>query len=309
MTSPGRISNLEYALMLARMGFKVLPCCWPGLTGKCACPKEHGGTPKMNKAIGKAPLTRHGLSDATNDPVVIKHWWSLWPFANVAIDLAGYIMVDPDSDDAQLEAEELGLPLTLKRISNFDAYIFRALEGIRTARLTNKGKSGEIDVFSNGYCLAYGRHRSGCEIYLEDLDMLPVDAPDWVTNWIATAPEPIEVKPRDSSRPPVRLRPTATEWWNGTRFKENDRSTTLFQIGLFLAEANASADVIADSLAERDITLGYEKYSGRSDAQTRYLEIAHKAIAAQARPNQPRIDGEVGHQFRTLPAYQVTIRP
>ena len=50
-------TNLEYALMLGPMGFTVLPCCWPGLTGKCACPKKHGTTPKTVKNM---ELVRRG---------------------------------------------------------------------------------------------------------------------------------------------------------------------------------------------------------------------------------------------------------
>ena len=70
-------------------------------------------------------------------------------------------MIDPDSDEAQIEAEELGIQPTLKRISRFDAYIFRAPEGLPSARLIHRGKSGAIDVLADGYMVADGVHRTG----------------------------------------------------------------------------------------------------------------------------------------------------
>jgi hypothetical protein len=33
----------------------------------------------------KVPLTAHGCKDASTDPVLIRAWWSRWPYANVAI--------------------------------------------------------------------------------------------------------------------------------------------------------------------------------------------------------------------------------
>ena len=323
MTSTAQSANLEYALMLGRMGFKEIPCCWPGPTGACACPKRHGGTPQKDKEIGKAPLTTHGLNDATADPTVIKRLWSTWPQANVAIDLTGYIMVDPDSEDAQLEAEELGLPPTLKRLSDNDAYIYKAPDGLPIARLTHRGKTGMIDVFSGGYCLVYGKHRTGCDISLQDLDIEPADAPQWVLDWInewaeakaKTAETVAANHTEDISLPPVRLRPTAMEWWEGKKTRRGpegiDRSETLYQIGIFLARANASATVIAYALAERDTTLGYAKFSDRKDAAIRYTEMAERAIAAQSRDDEPSSGGSNGNRNKeadsTEPVYQLQV--
>jgi len=55
--------RLEAALAWAARGVRVLPV----------------------QRAGKAPLTRHGLHDASIDPDVLSGWWSRWPGANVAI--------------------------------------------------------------------------------------------------------------------------------------------------------------------------------------------------------------------------------
>ena len=46
----------------------------------------------------KAPLTRHGLRDATTDAAVLRDWWDRWPSANVAIatGLPGVDVLDVD---------------------------------------------------------------------------------------------------------------------------------------------------------------------------------------------------------------------
>jgi hypothetical protein len=55
--------RLEAALALAARGVRVLPV----------------------QSAGKAPLTRHGVHDASTDPDVLRRWWSRWPEANLAI--------------------------------------------------------------------------------------------------------------------------------------------------------------------------------------------------------------------------------
>ena len=37
------------------------------------------------KRSDKAPYTANGLSDATQNPTTVRHWWGRWPEANVAI--------------------------------------------------------------------------------------------------------------------------------------------------------------------------------------------------------------------------------
>jgi hypothetical protein len=307
----GGLTQVEYALMLGRLGYRVIPLCWPSPTGDCACGWNH-----KVKEVGKAPRVPKGVKDASSEAPKIKRLWADIPDANIGISLDGLVVIDPDSDEAQIEAEELGIPPTLKRISRFDAYIYKAPEGLPSARLTHRGESGAIDVLAGGYVVAHGVHRTGCEVTLQDLDINPADAPQWALDWINNW---AESKVMDSTRaeaqgaPPVRLRATEMKWWNGTNSKDGpngvDRSATLYHIALLLASANASAAVIAEAIAERDVALGYNKYSDRSDGPTRYLEIAHNAIAAQPVPYVTRNSRETGHIFRPLPAFTVTVLP
>ena len=71
--------------------------------------------------------------------------------------------------------------------------------------------------------------------------------------------------------------------WRGELVEQDedgklDRSASLFMLGLALAEAGASEGAIADALRERDVSLGWAKYAGRSDGDIRYAEIAQKAV-------------------------------
>jgi P4 family phage/plasmid primase-like protien len=79
--------------------------------------------------------------------------------------------------------------------------------------------------------------------------------------------------------PPVELGPKNLRVWRGERPKakdtgELDRSGTLLKIGRVLYDAGANRAVIVEALRERDITLGYKKYTGRTDADKRYQAIA-----------------------------------
>lgn len=274
-------TNSGYAQLLATRDFRVLPCCWPGAGGRCGCGWNH-----QEKNVGKAPRVAGGVTQATTRISTVWQWWKDTPQANVAIALEpGYIMLDPDSPEALAEVEDLGVPRTLTRISRNKAFIFKAPPDLPPARMVHRGESRAIDVFSNGYCIVYGTHRTGARIYLEDLDVAPADPPAWLLQWIThaqAAPAPRE-EPQGTP-PPVRLDPKVLGWWDGTRRVgsggSTDRSATLYRIGQELAYANAGELVIARALAERDRALGYDKYSGRKDAALRYGEIARQALAS-----------------------------
>lgn len=69
-------SMKNHALNYALNGWYVLPC----------------------KKGAKEPLTDHGASDASNDPVQINKWWDRWPNANIAINTgkSGLVILDVD---------------------------------------------------------------------------------------------------------------------------------------------------------------------------------------------------------------------
>lgn len=66
----------KHALNYAAKGWYVFPC----------------------KEKAKQPLTDHGVSDASNDPVQINKWWDRWPNANIAINTgkSGLVILDVD---------------------------------------------------------------------------------------------------------------------------------------------------------------------------------------------------------------------
>jgi hypothetical protein len=95
--------KLKAALFYARLGWQVIPLCWP--IGKdaegndqCACHKNCGSN------SGKRPiweLTPHGCKNGTTDPETIKGWWGRFPDANIAIVTgkeSGVVVVDIDGE-------------------------------------------------------------------------------------------------------------------------------------------------------------------------------------------------------------------
>jgi len=96
-----------------------------------------------------------------------------------------------------------------------------------------------------------------------------------------------------SDEPPVMLRGEALKWWTGENYKENgagdvDRSSTLLMIGRVLYDAGANRSVIVEALAERDMSLGYEKYTGRRDEEAQYHNIVDE-LEEQGRNQATRI--------------------
>jgi Bifunctional DNA primase/polymerase, N-terminal len=74
------------ALAYANLGYRVLPLHHPGTTNAiqgrgmlCSCGDHACG------AVGKHPLTPHGLHDATSDPAQLGRWWRRWPQANIGL--------------------------------------------------------------------------------------------------------------------------------------------------------------------------------------------------------------------------------
>jgi P4 family phage/plasmid primase-like protien len=87
--------------------------------------------------------------------------------------------------------------------------------------------------------------------------------------------------------PPVVLGPEAVKVWRGEKPKtkdtgEVDRSASLMKIGRVLYDAGASPRVVAEALKERDLTLSYQKYTNRRDADEQYQVIADK-LAGEGR--------------------------
>ena len=83
--------RIDRAERYVRSGFPCIPLCWP-VNGECGCGKGH-----EDKNIGKAPLTRNGLTDAATTVEQAKAYWTKWPDANIGVVIPdGYFVLDID---------------------------------------------------------------------------------------------------------------------------------------------------------------------------------------------------------------------
>lgn len=71
-------------------------------------------------SAGKHPRLRHGVLEASADPVTIAGWWAQWPEANVGLATgvgSGVYVVDLDGPDAIAVWRDLGLPAGWRSIT------------------------------------------------------------------------------------------------------------------------------------------------------------------------------------------------
>jgi hypothetical protein len=105
------------AVAYASLGYRVLPLHHPipatatrGTRMLCSCGDQHCG------AVGKHPLTPHGLKDATSDPTQLTRWWRRWPQANIGLvtgELTDVLDVDGPAGRAALRRFAAGHDLSL----------------------------------------------------------------------------------------------------------------------------------------------------------------------------------------------------
>ncbi|MCK6485442.1 MAG: bifunctional DNA primase/polymerase [Phycisphaerae bacterium] len=124
---------LHAARWYAELGYAVFPCA-PGR---------------------KAPLTEHGLLDATTDVEQITAWWTQHPDANIAIRTDGLVVIDVDGDGNAWLADEPtkmsaldAAPLSLTPRGGRH-YFFRQPEG-RSWRNTAGRLASCVDTRANG---------------------------------------------------------------------------------------------------------------------------------------------------------------
>lgn len=115
-SQPNDSPLLTAALAYAARGWSVLPLHSPrtGAEGAVACSCGRATC----ESIGKHPRTSHGLKDASDDPNVIREWWSRWRDANVGVRTgasSGLLVLDIDprhgGDDSLVALEHAHQPL------------------------------------------------------------------------------------------------------------------------------------------------------------------------------------------------------
>ena len=290
------VPNLSVATAYARRGWWVFPLCFPTADGACGCGSGHQG-----RDVGKAPIGRlapHGLESATTNTATVDRWWRTVPRANVGIALrpSALVLVDPDAPETDAEARRRGLDGAAVRASKNRAYLFKRPQGCPSVDVI-KQDDAPLDVMAAGYVVAHGTHQTGAAVRLDPAARLR-PAPRWVVDLLDRRARDRERRAAAADRtarqrsthggegtgPPVRLHPRGQLRWRGelvvrTPAGKVDRDRSLFYLALDLAECNASATAIVAALAERDRSLGWQKFTGRADADRRYGEIATKAVA------------------------------
>lgn len=159
---------LNAAISYAGLGYTVLPI----------------------KPNDKAPLTTHGLKDATTDVDVIEGWWLRWPNANVAIATTGLVVVDVDgTDNAWLKDEQRMHQLSSATVMATTPrggrhYFYRQPQD---KKWTNTIIADHVDTRANGgYVLAFPSTINGKKykwaqgFTLEDEKPCLQLAPDWL---------------------------------------------------------------------------------------------------------------------------------
>lgn len=305
------MSVLAAALAYVRLGWPVLPLHTPK-DGVCDCGKR-----EACESPGKHPRTMHGLDDASLDEDQVRRWWGMWPHANVAIDLARAGLVDAAPDSVEWHAEFIarGLPTSVSFASGggqgHEHYLFARPERCPAHRLC---REGEYDILSNGYAvMPPSVHQSGQQYAWLSEDWTaddPGPPPQWLVDMLVTAV--IGRQARASTivtdgAPPVLLRGEALERWQGQQHRMKadgspERSGSLYAIGQDLAEAGLlRADVLAEALRERDETIGWAKFTDRTDGDVRYDEIAQQVIERAAEDRE-----RVGSRAWTLAGQRAT---
>ena len=100
MTTLSKTDMRQSALKLVAEGFKVIPLCNATADSRCGCGRGH-----KDKAIGKVPLTDHGLKDCTQTQLGVKEYWAKYPQANIGIVTDGLIVLDFDAGHGGLDSK------------------------------------------------------------------------------------------------------------------------------------------------------------------------------------------------------------
>lgn len=180
MTIASPTSLKDYAMYYIKHGFPVLPLCWPSENHLCGCGHNHQG-----RDVGKAPLTRHGLKDATLTQQEIQKYWKQWPYANVGIAIPkGHFVLDVDIEHGGFDSLELlqheicPLPATLRITTGGGGFHFWYKTPTPIRNKVALGCFTGIDIRGEGgYVVAPpSLHRSG-KRYTVAEDLPIVEAP------------------------------------------------------------------------------------------------------------------------------------
>ena len=180
------LSRKDYALHYYQHGFIPIPLCWAE-HGKCVCGRNH----TKEKEIGKARLVKQPKEEITLEMVM--KWFTDFPEANIGLLVheSGLVIVDCDSAEA-IEEFESKYPTAMYPTATVKTgighhYYFRANPDTPKHRAIQTGKSGKIDIFSNGYIVAPPSiHKNGYQyVWLNQPKKTGLRiVPNWIENFL-----------------------------------------------------------------------------------------------------------------------------
>lgn len=190
-------NNLKMSLEYAKRGIRVFPLCWPDVNGNCGCGRNHIG-----RDIGKVPLTEHGLKDGNIDVNKIKHWWTMWPKANIGLvcgHASSFFVVDVDAHSGGIDSlngleNKYGKLDTLKITTGGGGYHFYFKYPPDEIEIRNKpnigGYQGVETRGEGGYVVAPpSLHRTGKRYGFADQREIK-EAPGWLINMVRVPNRP-----------------------------------------------------------------------------------------------------------------------
>lgn len=181
------VSRKDYALNYHTHEFVPIPLCWVDSEGKCACPKNHD----KEKEIGKSPLVSYAnLTTVTRE--MVEKWFTDYPEANIGILIrqSGLVIVDADSLEGIEEFKKICADVSAiptVKTGRGKHFYFKASPSTPLHRSIHKGKSGALDIFSNGYIVAPPSvHKNGHRYFWENPPKktgIP-NAPKWLETFL-----------------------------------------------------------------------------------------------------------------------------
>lgn len=284
--------KIEYALKFAALGWRVVHTHWPigsGQNAKCSCGKEHD----QLKGVGKHPIPRDWVNQATTNPEVIRAWFTVKPDANLSIvtgpESGNFVLdVDPDTGGIDtikaLTAKHGDLPPTPTFFTGGLGYHF-AFNHPGWYIPTKSSLGPGLDLRGNGGQIVAppSRHVTGA-FYEIDPDAAPfqmpgvrrvvpvADAPEWLLTLISSSclndNDPNKQRPRFNIQ----------EALNGA--PQGRRDETIFKLAAKMRDEDIPLDMALDwirraaencdppfpiKLAEAKVHWAYSRYTPRVD--------------------------------------------
>jgi putative DNA primase/helicase len=185
------------ALDCAYRRWPVVPLHWPIGVGRCSCGRECG-------SVGKHPMTRNGVRDASTDFATVAAWFARWPDANYAVcagRAAGLTVLDVDGPEGEASLEALvrahgALPETAEVSTGRGMHVYlRWVEGSTNRARVRPGLDVRTD---GGYVVGPGSVHGSGAVYEWARRKRVAEAPAWLRALLS--PKPREPRPAEMQR-------------------------------------------------------------------------------------------------------------